>query len=157
MLRFMPQNWEPADWAEGFASRVAREVTRLRAARSAQWLSDATAELGFRVSRSVITDIENGRRRYIAIHELIVLAEALSVSPLELLLGTDESLQISYLPGDPVPRLAAVQRFSGIDEPSLQNYEMAAQALQSAVEAAHRAAQLISESHRENKKSGDGG
>lgn len=133
MLRVMPQDWEPQDWAEGTAARVAREITRLRDKRSAQWLSDRTAELGFRLSRSMITDLENGRRKYIAIHELIMLAQALSVAPLELLYGNDNGAIIEFHPGDQVTRLTAVQRFSGIDEDVLARYEETIESLEKAV------------------------
>ena len=123
MLRFMPQDWEPTDWAEGLAARVAREVIRLRGSRSAQWLSDRTAELGYRISRSVITDLENGRRRYVTVHELVVLAAALSVAPRELLYGDDNGSTVEFLPDEQMQRLPAVQRFSGIDYEILNTYE----------------------------------
>ncbi|BBX00467.1 hypothetical protein MMOR_14030 [Mycolicibacterium moriokaense] len=164
-LRVMPQDWEPKDWAEAHASRAAREIARLREPRSAQWLSDRTAELGYRVSRSVIADLENGRRKYLAVHELVVLAKALDVAPLQLLYGQDNALTIEYLPGDEVTRLSAVQNFSGISEEILKRYEETVESLLKAAEAARDAARSASlaffdaqnEAGNVNRSTKDGG
>lgn len=67
----------PRNWAEEQAHRIALEIRRLRGKRSAQWLADRTSELGSPVSRSVISDLEVGRRRHIAVAELVVIARAL--------------------------------------------------------------------------------
>lgn len=156
MLRVMPQNWEPSDWAEGLASRVAREIAKRRETRSAQWLSDRTRELGCRVSRSVITDLENGRRKYVAVHELIMLAEALSVAPLDLLYGNDNGAVVEFIPGDDVMKLVAIQRFSGISEGVLEDYEAAVTHLLSAAEAARSALSYAQEFIR-RQRTDDGG
>ena len=131
MLRVMPQNW-----SEEQTKRIAQEIRQLRGSRSAQWLADRTAELGCAITRSVIADLENGRRKYVAVHELIVLAEALSVSPLELLYGNDNGALIEYVPGDQVQRTVAVQQFSGINEATLTKYEETIAAMTEAAEAA---------------------
>lgn len=109
----MPQDWTPESWSDEQARRIATEVIRLRGARSTQWLSDRTEELGFRVSRSVIADLENGRRRYVTIAELMILALALDAPPIALIYPRpyDESMEV-------VPRLRetkmwALQWFSG--------------------------------------------
>lgn len=114
MLRVMPQNWEPANWAEEQTSRVAREITRLRGKRSAQWLSDQTNTLGYRVSRAVIADIENGRRRYVTLSELTVLAYALGTAPVALLFPPPYGEQIDLLPDHKTPKFSALQAFCGI-------------------------------------------
>lgn len=75
----------PAGWGEEQARTVALEVRRLRGKRSAKWLADRTRELGFEVSRSVISDLEIGRRRYVTTTELIILARALDTAPIALL------------------------------------------------------------------------
>ena len=141
------------------ASRVAREITRLRKSRSTQWLSDRTHELGYRVSRSMITDLENGRRRYVATHELIVLARALSTSPIDLLYGSDNGAN-EILPGESVPRLVAIQRFTGIDENVLQEYEEAIAnmlaAAESAREGAQETANLLKELRSKSQATDDG-
>lgn len=113
------------------------------------------------MSRSVITDIENGRRKYVAVHELIVLAEALSISPLELLFGEDNAAKIEYLPDDEVMRLVAVQRFSGIDEDILRRYEDKMRLLDSLAEnmreASARLSELLDDSRRPGGMESDGG
>jgi hypothetical protein len=115
-LSFMPQDWEPKDWAEEQAHRVAQEVRRLRGKRSTQWLSDRTAELGYRVSRSVVADLENGRRRYVTTAELIVLALALKTAPIALMYPAPYWDSIQVFPGGESPEVSkmwAAQWFSG--------------------------------------------
>ncbi|CCC45993.1 helix-turn-helix domain-containing protein [Mycobacterium canetti] len=111
-------NWTdraPANWGEHEAYRVAREIERLRAGRSTQWLADRTKELGCEVSRSVITDLENGRRRYVTTAELLVLAAALNVPPVVLVYpGPRYEEYIEVLPGVQSTEIDAVQWFSGI-------------------------------------------
>jgi hypothetical protein len=112
----MPQAWEPKDWAEEQAKRIAAEVIRLRGSRSAQWLSDRTHELGYRVSRSVIADLENGRRRYVTTAEVIILALALETAPIALMYPGpyfDKMTRLS--PHSPEsPEIIAVEWFSGL-------------------------------------------
>jgi hypothetical protein len=150
----MPQHW---DWE--LTQRVAAEVRRLRHPNSAQWLALRTGELGYTVTRSVITDLENGRRKYIAVHELIVLAAALETSPLQLLYGDDDGAEIEYLPRQPaITRLAAVQQFSGIDEETLNSYDSAMESILAASEQAHAAAEKFAELVQiQKKRTGDGG
>jgi hypothetical protein len=129
MLRVMPQNWDkepPKDWAEREAHRVALEIKRLRDPRSAQWLADRTRELGHTVSRTVIADLENGRRRYITTAELVVLAAALETAPIALLYPPPYSEDVEVLPGQTRQKISAVQEFSGfIDEPEVAKPEFA--------------------------------
>jgi hypothetical protein len=111
----MPQNWEPKDWAEEHAHRVAQEVRRLRGKRSTQWLSDRTAEVGHRVSRSVLADLENGRRRHITTAEVMVLAYALNTAPLALLYPAPywDKIHVFPTPTFEMPKIWAAQWFSG--------------------------------------------
>jgi hypothetical protein len=114
MLRVMPQNWEPKDWAEEQARRVASQVSRLREPNSTQWLSDQTAATaGYRVSRSVIADLENGRRRYVTTAELCALSWALKVPPIRLLYPDLPDGQVEVIPGKQVPSIEAAMWFSG--------------------------------------------
>jgi hypothetical protein len=103
--------WTPRDWGEEQALRVAKEVRRLREPRSAQWLAERTKELGYEMTRSVISDLENGRRRYVTSAELIVLAAALNTSLIALMLPPPYDEEIEMLPGVPVPKLVAVEIF----------------------------------------------
>jgi hypothetical protein len=110
-------NWDeapPEDWSEREAYRLALKIQRLRGRRSGQWLSDRTAELGFRVSRAVISDLETGRRRYLTTAELSVIAAALDVAPVALLYPGPYDEPIEALPGVDIPKLWAVQWFSGL-------------------------------------------
>lgn len=95
----------PADrWKKDQVIRIGNAIRVLRGRRSAAWLSDATAELGERVERSTITDIETGRRRYVGIHELSVLALALGATPAALLTyGSMPDGPVSVAPGLSAP------------------------------------------------------
>lgn len=111
----MPQDWEPQNWEETQAWNVARQVSALRAGRSAQWLSDETDRLGYRVKRATIADLENGRRRYVTVAEVAVLAAALTTAPIALLYpGPDYGELIDVLPGVEDRKIEGAQWFSGI-------------------------------------------
>jgi hypothetical protein len=99
------------------ARLVAREVRRHRMMRrprmSVQKLADATAELGMEIPRSVLANLESGRRDTVSVAEVLVLAAALDVSPIELIfpVGFDEGTEM--LPGRKVYPLDAVRWFTG--------------------------------------------
>ncbi len=103
------------EWAEDQAKRIGAEVLRLRGKRSGQWLSDRTAELGYRVSRTTLSEIENGQRKWMSVAEVMVLARALNTAPITLLFGPDPLCDdsIEILPGFPGPRTVGLQWFSG--------------------------------------------
>ncbi|MFV8232586.1 hypothetical protein [Mycolicibacterium fortuitum] len=108
-----PHDWNdpPKDWAEKQAHRVALEVRRLRGKRPVQWLADRTREVGSPVTRSVISDLELGRRRYVTTAEVTVLAYALNTRPIALLFPPPYDEQIDIVPGLPALKLAAVEDF----------------------------------------------
>ena len=65
-----------------------------------QWLSDKTAELGHRISRSRLSDLERGDRGgLLGVAELLVLGKALGVPPALLLFPIGVSDSIEVLPG----------------------------------------------------------
>ncbi|TWS29017.1 helix-turn-helix transcriptional regulator [Tsukamurella conjunctivitidis] len=66
--------------------RIARGIAKIRGDRSAQWLSDSTAEIGHRVSRETISNYENGRKKVLDVADLLVIAQALDVGLIDLLL-----------------------------------------------------------------------
>lgn len=110
-------NWAdnpPTDWGERQAKVIAEEVKRLRDKRSAQWLADRTNELGYEVSRSVISDLENGRRRYVTTAEVTVLAAALNTSPVCLVYPPPYGSQVEALPGIDASKFHAAQWFSAL-------------------------------------------
>ncbi len=117
VLRVSPQSW-----ADEQAARVAQAIRQLRKdrGRSAQWLADRTAELGYTVTRPVIADLESGRRKYVTTVELMVLARALNTAPIALLYPDPLSGDsIEMLPGSMASKMVALQWFSGeVDVPS---------------------------------------
>lgn len=108
------------DWARSVTNVVAAGIKRVRGGRTVQWVSDRTTELGYTVSRSRISDIEAGKRGGpVGVAELIVIAEALDVPPLELLFsGTLVTGQMEYLPGRTMTGWEALMRFTGDGPPA---------------------------------------
>jgi hypothetical protein len=105
--------WTPRDWAEEQVLRVAQEVRRLREPRSAQWLANRTKELGHELTRSVIADLENGRRRHVTIAELVVLAAALETPAVALLYPPPLDKEVRVLPKLTTTRFMAAEEFCG--------------------------------------------
>jgi len=105
------------DWAAKQAEVVGREILRLRGGHSGQWLSDRTAELGYRVARTTISDLENGKRNYVGAAELVVLASALSTAPVALLYPAPYDEQVEYTPDVMMTTFSAAQKFSGLPDP----------------------------------------
>lgn len=104
-----------ARWQERVARMVGREVLRHRHRRkmSIPQLADRTAELGMPVPRSVLADLEVGKRGAVAVAEVLVLAASLDVAPAELIcpVGFDE--QIELLPGRMMEPLQASRWVDG--------------------------------------------
>ena len=109
---------EQSEWAEHLVAVVAGEVRRYRKERglSAQKLADRCGELGYDVPRSVIANLENGRRDSVSLAQLHILAAALEVAPALLVapLGRDEPVEM--LPGVRVAPPDAVRWFQGRGE-----------------------------------------
>jgi transcriptional regulator with XRE-family HTH domain len=76
-------------WAARIAADIGKRIAWWRKQRddmSAQKLADRCAQLGMpSLSRIVITKLENGRREDVSTAELMILAQALGVPPIELL------------------------------------------------------------------------
>lgn len=100
-------------WDVDQAQRIGVAIKALRGDRSAQWLSEQTAEIGMPISRSTIADIENRRRRYVTTAELSVLAWALAVPPVRLLYPDLPDGSVEAVPGVTVSSMVAVTWFSG--------------------------------------------
>lgn len=94
---------------------VAEEIRRYRLARrlSAQQLADRCADLGMPIRRSVLANLENGRRDAITIAELLVLARALDVSPLLLVFPVGRREEVEALPERALPTWDAALWFFG--------------------------------------------
>lgn len=102
------------EWQQAQVARVGQAIRELRGERSVQWVSDVTAELGAHIGRSTIADIELQRRKYIAVHEISVIAAALGVTPATLL--TWDSLpdgDVELIPGHAVDGAIAAEWWGG--------------------------------------------
>jgi hypothetical protein len=76
---------------------------------SAQALSNRCADLGWPIERTVISNLESGYRKTVALPELFVLAEALGVPPIMLMLPLGQAEEIEILPGRTVSTMEALR------------------------------------------------
>lgn len=106
------------DWSARLVAVVAGEVRRYRNERglSAQQLSDACSNLGMPIPRSVLANLESGRRTTLTVPELLILAKALGVPPLLLVFPVGRRELTEALPGREVPTWEAARWFTG-EEP----------------------------------------
>lgn len=99
------------------ARLVAREVRRYRERQrpkmSAQQLADRTDELGMPIARSVLANLESGRRETVSVAEVLVLAAALNVAPIDLICPVGFDKQTEMLPGRMMEPLSALRWFTG--------------------------------------------
>ncbi|MGG7101019.1 helix-turn-helix domain-containing protein [Rhodococcus sp. 24CO] len=104
-------------WAERVAAQVGGQVKRLRERDewpiSAQTLADLTAELGHEVKRSVIANLESGRRGTVTVADVLVLAEALRVPPAMLVFPLGAESAVEALPDRQVETWEAAQWWNG--------------------------------------------
>lgn len=105
------------DWSARVVRRVAREVRRYREAQqprmSTQQLEERTAEVGMRIPRSVLANLESGRRETVSAAEVVILAAALGVAPIELISPVGFDKQVEMLPGREMDPLSAMRWFTG--------------------------------------------
>jgi transcriptional regulator with XRE-family HTH domain len=102
-------------WEAAHAARIGKEVQRLRGKRPASWLASRAEELGMKMTRQTVTDLENGRRRYVTTAELAVIAAALNTTPVALAYPEPyDGELIEVIPGVRIPKLRALQWFSGL-------------------------------------------
>lgn len=104
-----------SDWPSAWTHAIGREVARLRGDRrmTAQQLSDRCADLGVNVPRNSVSNLENGRRDAINLHEVVAVAAAMEVPPAEL--AFPPNAWIPYLPGERVTSYEAVEAFTGAE------------------------------------------
>ncbi|MEU4581759.1 helix-turn-helix transcriptional regulator [Kitasatospora aureofaciens] len=114
------------DWHDRITKDVIRAITRRRNSLglSAQDVADETGNLGYEVPRNVIANWESGRRKTITIPELIVVAEALDIAPVELLFSPALGGWIDYLPELSHDRWSALTHFTGEARHSLGMYRL---------------------------------
>lgn len=104
----------PQNWAEEQAYNVAMEIRRLRGKLSTQKLSERTKDLGHEVTRAVLSDLENGRRRHVTVAEITVLAMALDTAPIALLYPDAIEGETQMLPDVDAGQRFAMQWFCGL-------------------------------------------
>lgn len=78
-----------------------------------QQLADRTDVLGMPIPQSVLANLESGRRETVSIAEVLVLAAALNVSPIELICPVGFDKQTEVLPGQVVDPLVAMRWITG--------------------------------------------
>jgi len=79
--------------------RVGKAVKAARNGKSAAWLSDRTAELGYRISPTVIAKLDSGHRGdVLSVPELLILAAALDIPPALLLFPEFPDGEVELLP-----------------------------------------------------------
>lgn len=104
-----------SQWAEELVERVGRTARKVRGKRSAKWLSDRTAELGMRISPTVIAKLDSGHRgANLSVPELFVIAGALGVPPGSLLFPDLPDGEVRRWPNaDPWRSVQAVNWIAG--------------------------------------------
>ena len=103
-------------WEREHAAAIGRATKKQRGRRSALWLEQRTAELGLKMTRQAVADLESGRRRFVTTAELLVLAAALDTTPIALMysdLSDEPENVIEVLPGVEVTGFQAAQWVSG--------------------------------------------
>lgn len=104
------------DWSARLIKVAAGQIKRYRLARrlSAQQLADACTEIyGLPMKRSVLANLESGRRPTLSLMELLVLAKILQVPPLLLIFPVGDEETIEVLPGLTMNTWDAARWFTG--------------------------------------------
>lgn len=111
----MAQETSSPDWSTRLALSIAAEVRRHRQAQglSAQQLSDRCASIGMPIQRSVLANLESGRRTTVTVAEVLVLAHALGVPPGVLMFPVGYERQCEAQPGGYLEPVVAVDWLSG--------------------------------------------
>lgn len=111
----MDDQKELEGWPERFTAGIAAQIRRYREAKgwSFQQLADACTDRGYRTLRTTLANLENGRRKSITVHELVVIADALDVPAVELLFPGLPEGDLEYLPGRTSIAWQALRRFTG--------------------------------------------
>jgi transcriptional regulator with XRE-family HTH domain len=91
----------------GPTQEVARHVKELRRDRgmTAAELAARMTELGVKWDRSIVANLESGRRRTVSVDELLALAVALDIAPVHLIAGIeDDDGKVPVTPDIVIPR-----------------------------------------------------
>jgi transcriptional regulator with XRE-family HTH domain len=102
------------EWSRALHRRIAEAIKRGRGGRmTGHELADATVRLGYPITRSQIANYESGRKQGLDVAELLVIAAALDIAPLELLFPGEPDQALETLPGRTATTLAATNWFVG--------------------------------------------
>jgi transcriptional regulator with XRE-family HTH domain len=103
------------EWSADLTRSIAKNMRRCRKAKrwSARELSETCDILGFPVPRTTISDLENGRRLFLSVAELLILARALEVSPAELVFPQDQDEYVWVSPEEPALSVKAAKWWGG--------------------------------------------
>lgn len=106
---------EPSPWAKGMADRVGQAVRarRTELKMSAQALADRCSEIGYPIVRNTVANLENGRKNEVSLAEVMILAEALRVPPVQLIYPNVPEGETEYLPGRTTLSWHALKWFTG--------------------------------------------
>ncbi|WP_167107247.1 hypothetical protein [Mycobacterium sp. DL592] len=96
----MAKEVDGQQWAKELVKRIGKEVKAARGSKSAVWLSDRTAELGYRISPTVIAKLDSGHRgEVLSVAEWLILSAALGITPMALLFPDIPDGPVEMLPG----------------------------------------------------------
>lgn len=99
----MANKIEADSWPARLALTVGQQVKLYRERPefkiSAQILADRTAVLGHEIKRSVIANLESGRRDFVTLSDVLVLAAALDVPPMALIVPIQRGGRVEVLNG----------------------------------------------------------
>lgn len=101
-LVLTPQAEVPPKWAARLHETIVSRVRAVRRSRnmSARQVAERTTELGMAIPRPVLANLESGRRTYLTVAELLILAKALGVAPGDLLIPVGRDAHLEVAPGD---------------------------------------------------------
>lgn len=88
-------------WPARLAGAIGQNARRFRLAQdmSVQDVTRRCTDLGFKMVRTSLVNLEAGTRKSVTLSEVIVLAEALQVSPLTLIYPLTGTGEVEHLPG----------------------------------------------------------
>jgi transcriptional regulator with XRE-family HTH domain len=106
---------QAGQWSAALTAGIGRRVAQLRAERkiTAERLAELVTEAGAPISRSVLANLENGRRSAVTVQELLAFASVLGVPPIVLLFPVGQELQVEVVPDRRMDIMAAVNWFMG--------------------------------------------
>lgn len=150
-LRVAKSESDGSAWAADLVRRVGKAAKDRRGDRSAKWLSERTAELGYRISPTVIAKLDSGHRgEVLSVPELLVIAAALEVPPVALLYPNMPDGEVEVLPGVVRTALEAIENFCGrADDDTVVFSEAASDGLPSLLRLARMRAAAIFRSERQ--------